>query len=261
MAGRTFTRAEKATAITLARMTSVDAAAATLTIDRRTLRGWVAAAPPPTDDDAWLAAEALAQQQLLTSLAAGKVKQPNLIAVVAGIATDKLWRRRRWREREARKAAEAEVEQPERSRTRELIDELPNERTRYLRDELDYLLAQPEELSTESTKPEAEWEDEWCRHLEWVRDLSLDDFAKERTALDELRAVQEVQWREEQEARWRPKQESPFPAEPTPEPAEPIRLDRSRPPPEPSVVVLPMGEHLDDHPTWTPVWTDDSWHR
>lgn len=103
MPGRAFTNAERSTAVALARMTSVDSAAATLEIDRRTVRAWVNAAPPEDEGDAWAAAQRLAQQQLLTSLATGKVKQPNILAVVAGIATDKLHRLARRREVEAGK--------------------------------------------------------------------------------------------------------------------------------------------------------------
>lgn len=261
MAGRSFTDAEKATAITLARMTSVDAAAATLNIDKRTLRGWVKAAPPPTDDDGWKAAEALAQQQLLTTLATGKIKQPNLIAVVAGIATDKLWRRRRWQEREQRKAAEAQAEQPpERTPIQQVTDVLPEERTRFVRDALLRTLDRDAEDKTKRMRgwqpklTEAEQEATLLAFLEDVRGWTDEQFAQERAELDAEIAEYET-WRATNEpSDWNP---SHLPAEPPAADMLPAAVPELRPqpepPPPPNVVLLPHGEHLEDHGSWQPL--------
>lgn len=170
MAAKSYTPGEKATAVALARMTSVDTAADMLTIDRRTLRGWVNAAPPAEDGDAWQAAEALAQQQLLTRLATGKITHPTLLATIAGIAGDKLWRRNRYAEREARKAeAESEID-PEQAAIHEATDALPPELRRWLityvdtRQDLD-LIREQAGVAVEPEQDDGRPLSEWLRWL------------------------------------------------------------------------------------------------
>jgi hypothetical protein len=108
MPNRHYSIGQRLAGAVLARLKGTEAAADELKMDRRTIRRWLAAAP----EDGWTLARDLAQARLQEALATGRLA-PSQLATIAGIAERNVRYGELLRQREQRKAAEAEPAEPE----------------------------------------------------------------------------------------------------------------------------------------------------
>jgi hypothetical protein len=194
MPNRTYSMVTKLAGAALAKVKGADAAAAELRVDKRTVARWLNAAP----EDGWTLARDLAQARLQEQLATGKLSA-SMLATVAGIADRNVRYGELLRQREARKAAEAETEPQEDADSaafHRLVDSVPPERIRLLADALrldmqrDRFLPDAEHQHPAEPMAQDEYWAQLTAEVERLRDLTDEQFRAARVDLDAAIAAQ-----------------------------------------------------------------------
>lgn len=107
MPNKTYSHSQKLAGAALGRVLGIEAAAAELKVDKRTIERWLKAAP----QDGWTLARDLAQARLQEQLATGKVA-PSQLATIAGIADRNVRYGELIKQREAKRSAQADADAP-----------------------------------------------------------------------------------------------------------------------------------------------------
>lgn len=266
MTRRTYSKAERLSAVFLARQASIAEAATVLGIPVRNVERWHAEVELPADQ--WEAIEQTLLARASDMSARGETR--GLVATLTGAGISA--RNRRYaeliRQREARQQAEPEPQAPDPFRA--ITDAMTDEQRALVRDAIDLTLRerQVEDSPVPDSRPEAEEEQALLDWLRAIAALTPEQVAAERAtvraALEAaeaaglaLRPPVLVEPGTPQGVRARlatdVTPESPAPATPTDKERWMVNVtpeEPSAPIPAAPVTVLEAGEHLEDHPTW-----------
>lgn len=240
-------------AVAMARMVGPDQAADDLELDVRTVKSWLHDTPKVAEMDdpmeaAYAAAERVALYRNLRALGKGTIRDPIRLNALGGTARDKLFRFLARREAKDKQAEQQPEEEPN------PIGEAIRAVEPVRRD-----LARYSVLAVGmGAKAPADWSSvegflAWVGTLHDLSDADaaaqLEQVQAEYHALLDARYEREAAERDKALAAVLPQSE-PEPAPQAAEkPAEALQPAK-RPAPRPDVYVLPIGDHIDDHPSW-----------